>query len=321
MDSWSGSLNVARDPDGLYAWLEVMPDRVDPGDGVVVFITIENTKDYAQTWPVELVDNTGNVWWPKLDDYVLDTNYTLSKGAITIRPHKTAHIMVTDIEVYQNTTFYFKVGGITMAIAYVEVEPTNRTELKQVSFECNNPEFNWNGLEYKATLVCKAVLYNPSSETIVLNSVTVKNWSADNLEFMKSFPSKNNSWWSVDYPNSIKGFQTATLTFRYTAHTGLGTLETKLFGTYVLVSLTYVISPQNGEDFTFIGADIIHIKQDNQDVIVDIGTNVLLTGADIKAGITILKLARTGEVVGAFKNAWPYIVSFFKWAWPKLHHD
>lgn len=158
-DEWSGSLKVARDPDGLYAWLKVIPERINPGDGVVAFITIENTADYAQTWPVELVDNTGNVWWPKPDDYVLGTNYTLSKGVITIRPHKTAHIMVTDIEVYQNTTFYLKVSGITMAMAYVEVKPAT---VSKAFMECSNLKLSANKGDLTLNMKCNVYFTNPT---------------------------------------------------------------------------------------------------------------------------------------------------------------
>jgi len=132
-DSRSGSVKVAKDPDGLYAWLKVMPDRVDPGDNVVAFVTIENTADYAQTWPVELVDNTGNIWWPN-GTGEMSANYSLySDGSIKIYAHKVARIMVTGIKVYQNTTFYLKVAGVPMASAYVEVNDTPYLELTTIS--------------------------------------------------------------------------------------------------------------------------------------------------------------------------------------------
>ena len=191
-DSWSDSLKVARDPDGLYAWLEVVPDRVDSGDGVVAFITIENTADYAQTWPVELVDNTGNVWWPESDKYVLDTNYTLSKGIITIQPHKTAHIMVTGIEVYQNTTFYLKVGGITMAMAYVEVNGSNVVHLK--SIKCNDElYFKYDMGDYKATLTCYVTGYNAYHTTLELNGNILATINASYLNRYLSLPNGKTS--------------------------------------------------------------------------------------------------------------------------------
>ncbi|AEK73225.1 hypothetical protein GQS_06635 [Thermococcus sp. 4557] len=200
--------------------------------------------------------------------------------------------------------------------ATVEVKSMNGTELKQVSFECDNPKFNWNGIEYKATLVCKAFVYNPTQENVFLNAVSVSEWHTDNSDFTRSLGSS----WTVEYPTVIQSSETATIIFKNTAHTGLITLERDLFGDYISISLKYVVSPQNGNDIIFTGIDTINIGQDNKDVIVDVGTNVILVGADVKAGITILKLARNGEVVSAFKNSWPYLVSFFRWAWPKLHN-
>ncbi|CAD5243204.1 conserved protein of unknown function [Thermococcus camini] len=198
----------------------------------------------------------------------------------------------------------------------VEVKPMNGTELKQVGFECDDAKFNWNGIEYKATLVCRAFVYNPTQENIYLNSGGVKEWHVDNLDFADTLSSS----WEVEYPNLVQSSETATIIFRNTARTGLMTLEKDLSGAYVSISLKYIISPQNGNDITFTGTDIINIKQDSKDVIVDVGTNVILVGADIKAGITILRLARNGEVVSALKNSWPYIVSFFRWTWPKLQN-
>ncbi len=165
-------MSVSRVVNGLSAWLEVEPDAVKAGDNVTAFITVENLKDYKQTWPVELVDDTGNIWWPKPDDYVLDTNYTLSKGVIAIRPHKTAHIMVTDIEVYQNTTFYFKVGGITMAMAYVEVNGTPYLEMTSIS--CGDLWLNPTSgglsdiayITYGGTVDCKIGFVNPHNQQV-----------------------------------------------------------------------------------------------------------------------------------------------------------
>ncbi|MFA4647731.1 hypothetical protein P8X24_10890, partial [Pyrococcus kukulkanii] len=196
----------------------------------------------------------------------------------------------------------------------VEVRPMNGTELKQVGFECNDPEFHWEDIEYKAMLVCRAFIYNPAQEAVSLNSVSVKEWHTDNSEFMSSLDSS----WTVEYPEVIQGSKTATIVFKNTAHTGLITLEKDLFGAHVLISLRYVISPQNGNDIIFTGTDTVNIKQDNKDVTVDVGTNLALIGLDVKAGITIIRLVRSRETMKALKSAWPYVVSFFRWAWPKL---
>lgn len=108
---------------------------------------------------MELVDNTGNVWWPKPDEYVLGTNYTLSKVVITIRPHKTAHIMVTDIEVYQNTTFYLKVSGVIMAMAYVEVKPAT---VSKAFMECSNLKLSANKGDLTLNMKCNVYFTNPT---------------------------------------------------------------------------------------------------------------------------------------------------------------
>ncbi|NJE03965.1 hypothetical protein E3E27_07470 [Thermococcus sp. MV11] len=196
----------------------------------------------------------------------------------------------------------------------VEVKPMNGTELKQVGFECDDPEFNWNGIEYKAKMVCRAIIYNPTQNNVNINSISVKEWSVDNQEFMESLESA----WTVEYPAKVKPSQTVEIVFKNTAHTGLITLEKDLFGDYVGISIRYTISPQNTGDINFTGFDVITIKQDNTDVIADVGTNVILFGIDVRAGITIFKLARNKETAEALKKAWPYVVSFFRWAWPKL---
>jgi len=186
----------------LYAWLEVVPDRVDPGDGVVAFVTIENTKDYAQTWPVELVDNTGFFWWPEYDNTVMHSNYTVyPDGSIKVYAHKVARIMVTDISIYQNTTFYLKVAGFPMASAYVEVS-WSAPIVVEGSF-CENPYFDYKDGAYRATLSCSIRFKNIASEPIRVEDVSVKSflisgavndsisggWSVDNSEFILGFGS------------------------------------------------------------------------------------------------------------------------------------
>ncbi|WP_048151448.1 hypothetical protein [Palaeococcus ferrophilus] len=198
----------------------------------------------------------------------------------------------------------------------MEVKPVNGRELKQVGFECDDPEFNWNGIEYKAPIVCRASVYNPSKNNVEISIVNVKTWTIDNQALENSL----GHTWEVEYPNVIHGSETATIIFKNTARTGLLALEKDLFGSYISVSLRYIISPQNGDDIAFTGTDTINIRQDNKDVIVDVGTNLVLIGADVKAGITIAKLAKNGEVIKALKNAWPYGVSFFRWGWSQINN-
>ena len=187
----------------------------------------------------------------------------------------------------------------------------NGTELKQVGFECDDPEFNWNGIEYKATLTCRAFVYNPTPNNIGINIVQVKEWYTDNSEFTKSF----NRAWSVEYPDEVDASGTATIVFKNTAHTGLGTLEYDLFGANVLVALNYTISPKSGDDVTFTGTDIISIKQDDKDVAVDVGTNFVLIGGDIKVIIISAKLVKIGEITKGLSELAPVIADFIRRAY------
>ena len=193
----------------------------------------------------------------------------------------------------------------------VEVKPMSGVELEQVGFECNDPEFNWNGIEYKAILVCRAFVYNPTQENIYLNSVGVKEWHVDNLDFADTLSSS----WAVEYPNLVQSSETATITFRNTARTGLITLEKDLFGAYVSISLKYIISPQNGNDIIFTGTDIINIKQDSKDVIVDVGTNFVLIGGEAKAIIISAKLIKAGKAIKGLLELAPVIADFIRRAY------
>lgn len=106
--------------------------------------------------------------------------------------------------------------------------------------------------------------------------------------------------------------------FENTAKTTLTILEKDLLGTYALISINYIISPKEGSDIEFTGSDIINIGQDNTDVIMDIGTSSLLLGAEVKAGVTIVRLLSKKEFVNALKNAWPYIIDFIRRAWGEI---
>jgi len=175
----------------------------------------------------------------------------------------------------------------------VEVKPVNGTELKQVGFECDDPEFNWNRGEYTATLVCKAFVYNPAQNSVGISIVSVKEWSVNNRDLKDALEHA----WVVKYPEAINASKIGVITFENTAHTGLGTLEYDLFGANVLVALNYTISPKSGDDVTFVGTDIISIKQDDKDVIGDVGVNV---------GVTIV-LGELVELPRTAKLAWDFI--------------
>ncbi|WP_175059044.1 hypothetical protein [Thermococcus sp. 2319x1] len=146
----------------------------------------------------------------------------------------------------------------------------NGSELKRVGFECNDPEFNWKRGEYTATLVCKAFVYNPSQNNIEISTVSVKRWSVDNPTLKDSLEHA----WVVKHPDAIKGSETGVITSENTAHAGLTTLEKDLFGAYAGISIEYVISPQNSTDLTFTGFDTTIIKQDDSDLILNVGVIV-----------------------------------------------
>ncbi len=175
----------------------------------------------------------------------------------------------------------------------MEVKPVNGTELKQVGFECDDPEFNWNRGEYTATLVCKAFVYNPAQNSVGISIVSVKEWSVNNRDLKDALEHA----WVVKYPEAINASKIGVITFENIAHAGLTTLEKDLFGAYVGVSIEYVISPKNSRDLTLKGFDIINIKQDNSDVMGDIGVNV---------GVTIV-LGELVELPRAVKLAWDFI--------------
>ena len=198
-----------------------------------------------------------------------------------------------------------------MKVVEIELKPANGTELKQVEFECNDPEFNWNGIEYKAPIVCRATVYNPSQGNIKINIVSVKTWSVDNHALKDSLGHA----WEVRYPSTIHSSETATIVFKNTAHTGLITLEKDLFGSYVSIWLTYLISPQAGGDITFTGTDTVNIGQDNKDVIVDVGTNCILIGGEVKVIALSVKLIKAGEVAKGFSQLIPVIADFIRRAY------
>ena len=293
VDPWSGDLNVARDPDGLYAWLEVVPDKLKPGDSAVAFITLENTANYSQTWPVELVDNTGNVWWPRPDDYVLGTNYTLSEGAITIGSHRTAHIMVADIELYQNTTFYLKVGGITMAMAYVEVNGSSPIVMKD-SF-CKNPYFDYENGAYRATLVCEVEFKNIASAPVEVKKVAVGSYMVTGaLEDTVS-----GSWSAIPSEFTINPHSTTEVRFNIplTISTWVPISvadATKLVfknGEYGMVSFTYTFGYRVGDEnsWSFYSGMVVHTVKVTMDAKTVAADYILSGGMAYVSAWTLLK--------------------------------
>ena len=148
---------------------QVMPGEVDQGDWAMTYITVENTADYAQTWPLELVDDTGNVWWPKGQSWRTQ-NYTITgDGYLKIYAHKKARIL-TAID-----PLHLKLRELTMATAYVGVKGGSPIIVEYSS--CENPYFDYRDRAYRATLVCKVEFRNLESEPVEVRDVTVKTYT------------------------------------------------------------------------------------------------------------------------------------------------
>ena len=156
-DEESGSVSVSRVVSDLSAWLNVEPNPIEAGGNVTVFVTIENSGDYKQTLPIELIDGANNVWWPH-GNYQ-GANYSISDGYLIIYAHKTARIMATIGPITQNTTLTLKIGGIPMAWAYVEVRPVT---VHEAFMECSNLELSANKGDLALDMKCNVYFTNPT---------------------------------------------------------------------------------------------------------------------------------------------------------------
>jgi len=172
-DSRSGELNVLKDPAGVYGWLEVAQENIKAGSNVTLFIMVENTKDHAQTWPVEIADNTGNVWWPGPKDAIESLNYTLySDGSLKVYAHKKAFLMATVGPIYQNTTFYLKIAGVQ--VAGVSVRVAGSPYLRMTSVSCGDLWLNPTSgglsdiayITYGGTVDCHVGFINPHDKQV-----------------------------------------------------------------------------------------------------------------------------------------------------------
>ncbi|NJF25575.1 hypothetical protein [Thermococcus sp. Bubb.Bath] len=160
-DYASGSIEVSYVLYGMSAWLNVAPNPVKAGNNVTVIITVKNSKDYAQTWPVELVDNTGNVWWPNSDSSDHGLNYTLSSdGYLTVNADSTARITATIGPLLQNTTLTLKLGGHWMASSYVKVQQPATTQA--ASMGCSNLELSAKKGNLVLDTTCTVYFTNPT---------------------------------------------------------------------------------------------------------------------------------------------------------------
>jgi len=297
-----GTISVGEPLQRFAVELEVFPEELQGGGTVFFNVKAWNFLDYGLSVEFKVSDGDGAVI-KEFSRYLpaLAENYSVDAFSLT----------VYGVGNHTYTLTASISGEVERSTATVEVEPTNGTELEQVGFECDNPEFNWNGVEYKAELVCRAVIYNPAQENVYLNSVSVNEWHTDNSALMESLKSS----WTVEYPKIINGSTTATIVFKNTARTGLITLEKDLFGDYVTMYLKYVISPQDGNDIILTGTDIINIRQDNSDVAIDIGTNLVLIGGEFKVIVISVRLIRMGEIIKGLLALAPVFADFIRRAY------
>ncbi len=132
-DSWSGSLKVARDPDGLYAWLDVAPNPVNVDGTVNVKVRVENhnSNECFYQGTIKVVDDSGLILWPKKDYSVagpitypceiFEPDYTISGRVLTIGHDRTMVQNFTLEHVSKNMTLHLIIGGVEMASAKVDV--------------------------------------------------------------------------------------------------------------------------------------------------------------------------------------------------------
>ncbi len=265
-DLWSGKIRVRRPDQQFAVELEAFPRELEGGGMVFFTVGAWNFAGDALNVQFHVVDESGRVVYPRDGGWISKylpkgaSNYTLASFDLNVH----------GVGSYTYTVIARISGEEEKDTATITIKPANGTELKQVGFECDDLYFNWNRGAYTATLVCKAFIYNPSQNTVEISSVSVDNWLVDNQDLKDTLEHA----WVVKYPKAINASKIEVLTFENTAHAGLGTLEHNLFGANVLVVLKYTISPGKGHDIKFIGTEIINIKQDNSDVIVDIGVNV-----------------------------------------------
>ncbi|MDI3476241.1 MAG: hypothetical protein PWQ95_1969 [Thermococcaceae archaeon] len=156
-DYASGSLEVSRVVNGLSAWLEVVPNPVEAGNNVTVYIIVKNSENYKQTLPIELVDNTGNIWWPQEDYH--GVGYSISGGYLTIYANKSARIVATIGPLTQNTTLTLKIGGYQMASEYVEVTPA---KIQNAVMDCSDLQLSAKEGNLVLDMECVVYFTNPT---------------------------------------------------------------------------------------------------------------------------------------------------------------
>ncbi|WP_197463561.1 CARDB domain-containing protein [Thermococcus peptonophilus] len=208
-DSEDGSIEVSRVVNGLSAWFEVVPNPVEAGNNVTVYITVKNSENYKQTWPIELVGNTGNVWWPREDYYGM--NYSISDGDLTIYANKTARITATIGPITQNTTLTLKIGGYQMASKYVEVNSNSQLIMSKAS--CEDIKFDFSDYAYRATVSCEVYLHNLRNQEVYIEHISVEDYSLGQLEKIPLGSLGVEKWLISPQEFTIKPWETRRIVF------------------------------------------------------------------------------------------------------------
>ncbi len=293
-DEESGSVSVSRVVNGLSAWLEVEPSVVKAGDNVTVFITVENLKDYKQTWPIQIVDSAGNVRWPH--ESYRGLNYSISNGQLTIYARKTARIMATIGPITQNTTLTLKIGGMPMAWAYVEVRSAPGLEMDSVS--CGDLFLQVDGtLDYKGTATCRVGFRNPTQNTA---SIDLSKSDVISVDFPMDHSNGaiDGKSSTIIYPKS-----TGNIYIKFTAWTTDFTAFARywVYGYYSMpVTIKFRLGTLIGNDFTtqtYTVSSYVTVKTSSTVYVVvpaDVASFLISEGA-LKEVLAAAKAGRRGE--------------------------
>ena len=178
--------------------LEAVPVELEGGGTVVFTVKVLNYVNSAYSVRGYVVGEDGNRVYPKDEEYF--------EARLPANGNYTAYfdLPVSGIGNHTYTLYVDNYGGESHTDSVkIEVKPGNG-ELQQVYFVCNDIEFNWNGLEYKAKLTCKAGLYNPTDQSIEINVISIKNWDVDNYALRESI----NNLWTMSYSSTINPHDT-----------------------------------------------------------------------------------------------------------------
>jgi len=202
----------------------------------------------------------------------------------------------------------------------VTVNPTNGT-LKQVGDECSDLYFTWEFIDYHATLTCRAVLYNPTNESLtILNSSKGKPWIGISDSGVSMTPSSFNEHLSkfvTDVSNSkIPPQGNTVITFK-SEISGVPLLALEYYwGAYYTITIPYDVHLSNGETLSFTLKGSGQITQNSYEVAADIGINVFLfkgAGGALKAVLVAKDLSKAGEAIRGLIGVLKEAFGWYKW--------